>query len=52
MMAKSGQRLVELDALRGIAAALVMLFHFTTRYDQIYGHESPIVRIAIGPLRR
>lgn len=33
-------RLVELDALRGIAAILVMLFHFTTRYDQLYGHIS------------
>ncbi|MFT3847209.1 MAG: acyltransferase family protein [Propionivibrio sp.] len=41
--AKSGskRRLVELDALRGIAAALVMLFHFTTRYEQLYGHETP-----------
>lgn len=35
------RRLVELDALRGIAAALVMLFHFTTRYEQLYGHETP-----------
>ncbi len=34
-------RLVELDALRGIAAVVVMLFHYTTRYDQLYGHETP-----------
>lgn len=34
-------RLVELDALRGIAATIVMLYHFTTRYDQIFGHVSP-----------
>lgn len=35
----SKRRMVELDALRGIAAALVMLFHFTTRYEQLYGHD-------------
>jgi len=35
---KTQTRLVELDALRGIAALLVMLFHFTSRYDQLYGH--------------
>lgn len=35
----SKRRMVELDALRGIAAALVMLFYFTTRYEQLYGHD-------------
>ncbi len=34
----TSSRLVELDALRGIAATLVMLFHYTTRYDQLYTH--------------
>jgi peptidoglycan/LPS O-acetylase OafA/YrhL len=31
-------RLRELDALRGLAAITVMLYHYTTRYDEIYKH--------------
>ncbi len=31
-------RIVELDALRGMAALSVVFYHYTTRYDQIYGH--------------
>ncbi len=31
-------RLAQLDALRGIAALAVVLFHYTTRYDQLFGH--------------
>jgi peptidoglycan/LPS O-acetylase OafA/YrhL len=34
-------RLVELDALRGLAALSVVLFHLTTRFDQVYGHATP-----------
>jgi len=33
------QRIEELDGLRGIAAVSVVLFHYFTRYDQIYSHE-------------
>ena len=36
----NGQRLFELDALRGIAAFSVVLFHYLFRYDGIYGHET------------
>jgi peptidoglycan/LPS O-acetylase OafA/YrhL len=34
-------RLVELDALRGLAALAVVLFHLTTRYGELYGHADP-----------
>ncbi len=34
------RRLVELDALRGLAALAVVLFHMTARYDLVYGHTS------------
>lgn len=35
---KIGTRLRELDALRGLAVIVVMLYHFTTRYDELYQH--------------
>ncbi|AZT85279.1 acyltransferase [Marinobacter sp. NP-4(2019)] len=37
-MAESSQRLAALDALRGIAALGVVLFHYLPYYDQLYGH--------------
>lgn len=37
----SKPRLLELDAFRGIAAVAVVLFHYTTRYQELYGHVSP-----------
>ena len=33
-------RIQDLDALRGLAAMAVVLFHFTTRYDDLYGHRT------------
>jgi peptidoglycan/LPS O-acetylase OafA/YrhL len=39
---ESGRRLVGLDALRGVAVLLVLLFHFSTRFDEVYGYaEGP-----------
>ncbi len=37
------KRLLELDAIRGIAALAVVLFHYFYRYDGIYGHEGLLV---------
>jgi peptidoglycan/LPS O-acetylase OafA/YrhL len=34
-------RISELDALRGLAAFAVVLFHYTTRFGQLYGHPEP-----------
>ncbi|GAD90067.1 putative acyltransferase [Vibrio halioticoli NBRC 102217] len=36
-------RLTELDALRGIAALAVVIFHYFARYNEIYGHENLFV---------
>ncbi len=36
--AQESERIVELDALRGLAALAVALYHFTRRYDELYGH--------------
>ncbi|TXH77472.1 MAG: acyltransferase [Lysobacteraceae bacterium] len=40
--ARANQRVIELDALRGLAALAVMLFHYTTFYDQQIGHRNPL----------
>lgn len=44
------RRLVELDALRGLAALAVVLFHMTTRYEIDFGHTSaPLFSVPWGP---
>lgn len=41
-MAANDRRILELDALRGFAAIAVVLFHYTTRYQQLFGHLAPL----------
>lgn len=42
-------RLLELDAIRGIAALAVVIFHYFYRYNDIYGHEYlPVEWTALG----
>jgi peptidoglycan/LPS O-acetylase OafA/YrhL len=37
VLAPSGPRLAGVDALRGVAAIAVVLFHYTTRFSELYG---------------
>lgn len=37
-MTPHANRIRELDALRGLAALAVVAFHYTTRYDELFGH--------------
>ncbi|MCH1940712.1 acyltransferase family protein [Holdemania massiliensis] len=37
-MNQNSRKLIELNWLRGLACIAVMLFHYTVRYDQIFGH--------------
>ncbi len=42
-------RMVELDALRGIAAVAVLGYHFTTRYEEQIGHVGgALTNLALG----
>lgn len=35
-------RIGEIDALRGLAALAVLVMHYTTSYDQLFGHSSAL----------
>ncbi|WP_197530572.1 acyltransferase family protein [Bythopirellula polymerisocia] len=42
LLGNHSERILELDALRGLAALAVVLFHFTTRYDNLFGHVTTL----------
>lgn len=38
----ASSRIAELDALRGLAAMSVLLYHYLTRYQEMYGRQHPV----------
>lgn len=42
MSEKTAPRIGEIDALRGLAALSVVIYHYTSRYDLLYGHTKTI----------
>ena len=46
---KTSARLTEIDALRGVAAIAVVLFHYTTRYMELYKFDgAPTLSFSFG----
>jgi len=43
-----GTRITDLDSLRGLAALAVVMFHYTTRYEELYGHSSGVIGVPWG----
>jgi peptidoglycan/LPS O-acetylase OafA/YrhL len=50
MSERSGQqtRIEQLDVLRGLAAIAVIIFHFTTRYVELFGGPLPAFSLSAG----
>ncbi len=48
MSEQSTSRLQELDALRGIAAVIVMLFHYTVQYQELFGQPNAPIHFPMG----
>ena len=43
----SSARISSLDALRGIAALAVVLYHYTFRYNALYGHNFSLEPLSV-----
>lgn len=41
-------RFLELDVFRGVAALSVLIYHYTQRFDELYGHASGVVLFSAG----
>ncbi|QOL50927.1 acyltransferase family protein [Massilia litorea] len=51
MKSQTTLRLIQVDALRGIAALMVVFFHYTTKYEELFGHAGkPAVYVPWGYL--
>jgi peptidoglycan/LPS O-acetylase OafA/YrhL len=50
-MTRSAGRLRQIDGLRALAALSVVAFHYTTRYDTLFGHVAPpAIALPVGYL--
>lgn len=48
---KTNKRILEMDALRGIASLAVVFFHYTTRYEELFNHvKQPYPSFSYGSL--
>lgn len=45
---EQGPRLAQIDGLRGLAAVLVVAFHFTARYQDKFGFVSTPLRASMS----
>lgn len=42
-------RLLEFDVFRGLAALSILIYHYTARFDELYGHAPGVLLTSSGP---